>query len=293
MSKILVTGATGRLGNQVVEALLKKTDAANISILVRESSKAAGLQAQGVNILTGDYNDYNSLIAAFAGIDKLYLVSSNDLENRLKQHQNAIGAAKEAGVTHIIYTSFQRKTETPGSALSLVSQSHLDTEVALVSSGLTYTILKHALYTDIIPDFAGSQVLENQTLLFPATEGKTAFATSGDMAAGGAAVLLNDAGKFDNQAIDIAGSQAVSWEEIASMISAITGKQIRYVSPEISAYKQALTQAQVPPVFVNMLAGFAQATAEGEFDSTTGELENLIGRKPVSVAEYLKTVYSK
>jgi NAD(P)H dehydrogenase (quinone) len=293
MSKIMVTGATGRLGKQVVEALLEKTDARNISILVRERSKAEKLQAQGVNVFTGDYNDYGSLVAAFAGIEKLYLVSSNDLQNRLAQHQNVIDAAKEASVKHIIYTSFQRKTETLGSPLSVVSQSHLDTEAAIVASGLTYTILKHALYADIIPDFAGHQVLENQTLLFPAGEGKTAFATSGDMAAGGAAVLLDDSGKFGNRAVDIAGSQVISWAEIAAIISKITDKQIRYVSPEMSSYKEALTQAQVPPVFVNMLAGFAQATAEGEFDGVTGELESLIGREPVSVAEYLKTVYSK
>ncbi|RZK29166.1 MAG: SDR family oxidoreductase [Hymenobacter sp.] len=293
MSKIMVTGATGRLGKQVVEALLEKTDARNISILVRERSKAEKLQAQGVNVFTGDYNNYSSLVAAFTGIEKLYLVSSNDLENRFAQHQNVIDAAKEASVKHIIYTSFQRKTQTPGSPLSVVSQSHLDTEAAIVASGLTYTILKHALYADIIPDFAGHQVLENQTLLFPAGEGKTAFATSGDMAAGGAAVLVDDSGKFGNRAVDIAGSQAVSWAEIAAIISKITDKQIRYVSPEMSSYKEALTQAQVPPVFVNMLAGFAQATAEGEFDGVTGELESLIGREPVSVAEYLRTVYGK
>jgi NAD(P)H dehydrogenase (quinone) len=293
MSKIMVTGATGRLGKQAVEALLEKIDARNISVLVRESSKADKLQAQGVNVFIGDYNDYVSLVAAFAGIEKLYLISSNDLENRLAQHQNVINAAKEASVKHIIYTSFQRKTETPGSSLSVVSQSHLDTEAAIVSSGLTYTILKHALYADIIPDFAGGQLLKNQTLLFPAGQGKTAFATSEDMAAGGAAVLLEDVSRFNNKAIDIAGSQAISWAEIADIISEITGKQIRYLSPEISFYKEALTQAQVPPVFVNMLAGFAQATAEGEFDQVTGELESLIGRKPISAAEYLRTVYGK
>jgi NAD(P)H dehydrogenase (quinone) len=293
MSKILVTGATGRLGKQVVEALLKKTDAQEISVLVRDSSKAVGLQEQGVNILTGNYNDYTSLVTAFTGINKLYLVSSNDLENRSSQHQQVIKAAKEADVKHIVYTSFQRKTDVPGSALSIVSQSHLDTEAALVASGLTYTILKHALYADVIPDFVGSQVLATQTLLFPAGEGKTAFATTGDMAAGGAAVLLDQSGQFNNRAIDIAGSQAVSWEEIAGIISEITGKQIHYSSPEISSYRASLIQAQVPPVFVNMLAGFAQATAEGQFAEVTGELESLIGRKPVSVAQYLKTLYSK
>lgn len=78
-----------------------------------------------------------------------------------------------------------------------------------------------------------------------------------------------------------------------STISHITGKQIHYISPEMSSYKQALTQAQVSPVFVNMLAGFAQATAEGEFEDITAELESLIGHAPVFVNEYLTTVYGK
>ena len=87
MSNILVTGATGSLGGAAVDFLLKRTDASNISVLVRDAAKVADLKAKGVTLLEGDYNDYASLVKAFKGIDKLYFVSSSDIENRNDQHK--------------------------------------------------------------------------------------------------------------------------------------------------------------------------------------------------------------
>ena len=144
---ILVTGATGPLGKAVVESLLKKTPASNITALVRDPAKSEALKEQGVDIRQGDYNNYDSLVKAFTGIDKLYFVSGNDIPNRSTQQANVVRAAKQAGVKHILYTSFQRKNETFSSPIALVAQSHLQTEKALKESGIPYTILKHTLYT--------------------------------------------------------------------------------------------------------------------------------------------------
>ncbi len=105
MSNILVTGATGGLGKAVVEQLLKNGGADQLSVLARDPAKATDLQAQGVHVHKGDYTDYASLLAAFAGVDKLFLVSGNDVHNRVPQHANVIKAATEAGVKHIVYTS--------------------------------------------------------------------------------------------------------------------------------------------------------------------------------------------
>ena len=291
MSNILVTGATGHLGKAVTESLLSKTNAANINILVRDAEKAADFKAKGVNVKVGDYSDYQSLLAAFKGIDKLYLVSGNDIANRDGQQINVINAAKEAGVKQIVYTSFQRKNETASSPISFVAASHLSTEQALKASGLTYTILQHGLYADMIPIFAGQQLLENHTIYLPAGNGKTAYSLRTDQAEAGAVVLLDETGKYDNKSIELAGSEALSWGQIADIIAKITGKPIVYVSPSVEDFTAALTKAGVPAEYVGLFAGFSKAAEEGEFENVNNELETIIGKKPVTVKAYLQAVY--
>ncbi|WP_462267971.1 SDR family oxidoreductase [Mucilaginibacter sp.] len=293
MSTILITGATGQLGAAVADALLKKTNAANLKVLVRDKAKAAVLQKKGVKIAEGDYNDYDSLVAAFTGADKIYFVSGNDLPTRGEQHSNVVKAAIQAGVKHVVYTSTQRKNETGTSPIAFVAQSHLSTEQALKESGLTYTILQHTLYEDLIPLWAGPQVLDNKTIYFPAGEGKAAFALRTDMAEAAAIILLDESEKYHNKAIEISGAEAVSWQQIADDISAITGQPISYVSPSAEEFTAALQQAGVPEEIIQMSAGFAKAIEEGEFSNVNPALEEILGRKPVTVKAYLQGVYGK
>ena len=290
---ILVTGATGPLGSAVVKTLLAKTDAANISILARSEEKAAGLKAQGVKVNIGDYNDYASLVAAFKGVDKVYLVSGNDIPNRIPQHENVINAAKEAGVKHVLYTSTVRKNETSSSPIFFIEAAHLDTENKLKASGLKYTILQHSLYADVIPVFAGDHLLQSHTLAFPAAEGKTTFALREELGEAGANLLLDNSGKYENKSIALTGATGVTWGEIAAAISEITGQQITYVSPDQGDYIEALNKAGVPGIYVQILSGFGEAIKQGEFDEVSPKLETILGRKPAPFTELLKATYGK
>lgn len=291
MSNILVTGATGHLGTAVTESLLAKNGAAGLTVLVRDAAKATAFKEQGITVAVGDYSDKASLLSAFKGIDKIYLVSGNDLLQRAAQHENVIHAAREAGVKHIVYSSFQRKDESGLSPIAEVAASHLNTEALLKTSGLTYTLLQHTLYSDIIPLFAGQQLLETKTIFLPAGKGKTAFALRTDLAEAGANILLDTTGKYDNQAIELTGPESISWEEIAEIISAVTGQQIVYTSPSVEDFTAALTAANVPAAYIGLFAGFSGAIANNEFEVVTTALETLLGRKPVTVAAYLETVY--
>jgi len=293
MSKILVTGATGQLGAAVTESLLKQTDAANVSILVRDAEKAAAFKAKGVNVLIGDYDNYPSLVAALLGIDKLYLVSGNDIVNRAAQQEKVIKAAKEAGVKHILYTSFQRKQEVEKSAIEMIATSHIQTEEHLKASGLTYTLLQHGLYADIIPLFAGGQLLETKSIYLPAGSGKASYALRTDLAEAGAIILLDETGKFDNKEIELTGITAVSWEEIATNISSIVGENITYTSPSADEFKTVLTNAGVPAEYIGLFSAFSLAIGAGEFDEATDDLESILGRKPATVQSYLESVYAK
>ncbi|HEY0245754.1 MAG TPA: SDR family oxidoreductase [Mucilaginibacter sp.] len=293
MSNILVTGATGHLGKAVTESLLKKTNAANISILVRDAAKASAFKTQGINVLVGDYDNYDSLVAAFKGIDKIYMVSGNDIANRIQQQDNVVNAAKEAGVKSIAYTSFQRKNETESSPIAFIAAGHLNTEAKLKASGLTYTILEHGIYADMIPIFAGEKLLENKTIYLPAGDGKTAYALRTDQAEAGANVLLDETGKYANKRLTLVGSEALSWSEIAAIITQVTGQEIAYVSPSAEEFTNTLTKAGVPAEYIGLFASFSTAAKQGEFESVTGDLEILLNRKPVTVAAYLQSVYAK
>jgi NAD(P)H dehydrogenase (quinone) len=291
MSNILVTGATGYLGKAVTESLLKKTGAANVHVLVRNAVKAAELAAKGLTVHVGSYDDYASLLSAFKNIDKVYMVSGNELDKRIQQQDNVVNAAKEAGVKHIVYTSFQRKNETASSPISFVGESHLNTETKIKASGITYTILQHGIYADMIPIFAGPQLLENFTIYLPAGEGKTAYALRTDQAEAGANILLDETGKYDNKSLEFAGPEAVTWGQVAEMIKNITGKPIVYVSPAADEFRANLTKAGVPAEIIGLTIGFSHAAEEGEFANISNEMEAVLGHKPVTVEAYLQSVY--
>lgn len=289
MSKLLITGATGHLGKLVVELLAKKQPVSSIAVLVRDSEKAKEFTAKGIEARIGDFNDYASLVTAFRGIDKLYFVSSNDIANREKQHENVVNAAKEAGVGHVIYTSFARKNETETSPITFVAKSHLHTEKLLKASGVSYTILKHALYTDIIPMFIGDKVLETGVIFQPAGEGKSSFVTRQDFAELAVAVLTTPG--HENKEYEAVNTEAVSYQDVADILTEITGKKISYVAPTAEVFTAELTKAGVPGEVVGLLTGFNQGIAQGEFADTDATLERLIGRRPTSVKAYLQQVY--
>jgi NAD(P)H dehydrogenase (quinone) len=291
MKHILVTGATGSLGMGVVTNLLAKTSAKNVHALARSEEKAAPLKAKGVDVRIGDYDDYDSLLNAFKGIETLYMVSGTDVSKRIAQQDNVVNAALQAGVSHIVYTSYQRKTESPDSPIRAVAAGHLNTEAKLKGSGITYTILRHGTYAEMIPVFAGSDVLGKHLIYVPAGNGKTSFVLRHDLAEAGAIVLLDETGKYDNQSLELTGPKALSWGEVADMIGSITHLPIKYVSPSEDEYKKVATDAGVPVGYVDLFANFSKVIKAGECDTTTGTLDEVLGHKASAVETFLRAVY--
>lgn len=289
MKKILITGATGQLGKEVVNALLKKTDTMAISVLVRDAAKAEDLKAKGIDVRVGSYDDEASLVKAFKGIDTLYFVSSSEIANRSRQHENVVKAAKDAQVKHVVYTSFQRRNETASSPIAAVSAGHLAAEEALKKSGMAYTILKHGLYMDMLPIFLGEKILESGQIYQPAGDGKTAYILRKDLAEAGAAILSTEG--HENKIYEAYSGTTYSYPEIAKIIGSISGREISYVSPTADDYIKTLTAAGVPMEYAGMFAGFGEATRQGEFADTSNFIETILGRKPVTIEEYLKEVY--
>lgn len=287
---ILITGATGGLGNATIQSLLAKGVQPNeITALVRNENKAADLKNKGVQIKVGDYNDYGSLKAALTGVDKLLLISSNEMVDRLIQHKNVINAAKENGVRHIVYTGIDIRgfEET---AIPHVSHIHRDTTNYLDEAGIPYTLLNDNLYADVIPMFVGEKVFE-EGIFFPAGDGKTPFVPRADIGEAAAAVLTTPG--HENKAYAIAADTAYSFEELAGMLSEISGKVVKYHKPDTNTYIETLVKAGVPKESASFLASFGTAIANGELDTDRSDLEKLLGRKPTPLKEFLRITYAR
>lgn len=289
LMKILVTGASGQFGTATIHFLLSKIPANDIIALVREEQKATNLRTKGIEIKVGNYDDNASLVAAMKGVDKVLLISGNEMAIRQKQHINVINAAKECGVKHLVYTSFLRKNETKTSPLGAFSKSHIETEKAIIESGITYTIMLNSLYADILPMFFGPQVLEAGIFL-PTEDGMAAYATKSNMAEA-AANILSGIG-HENKKYIIANTENYSMDDAAEILSEIKGEEVEYASPANKDYVEALVNAGFPQQMANSLVGFCEAIKQGEFETETTDLEDLLGRKPTSLNEYFETIYS-
>jgi NAD(P)H dehydrogenase (quinone) len=291
MKNILVTGATGALGTGVITTLLSKTSAKYVYALARSEEKTAPLKELGVNVRIGDYDDYESLLNAFEGIETLYMVSNTDVSKRITQQDNVVNAALKAGVSRIVYTSYQRKTESEDSPIRAVAAGHLNTEAKLKESGITYTILKHGTYTEMIPVFAGNDVLTKHLIYVPAGDGKTSFVSRNELAEAGAIILLDETGKYDNRSLDLTGPKALSWGDVADIMGSITNLPIKYVSPSKDEYRKVALEAGVPAGYVDLFANFGETTKADEFATVTSTLENVLEHKVTAVETSLNEIY--
>jgi NAD(P)H dehydrogenase (quinone) len=287
MSKILVTGATGQLGTIIVNHLLQQLPADSITVLVRDENKAVALKEKGVNLKLGDYHNTPSMVEAMKGIDKVLLISSSDFNDRIRQHKNAINAAKEAGVKHIHYTgvTMNNPDESP---LKPLLGDHAETEAYIKESGLTYTFLQNSLYAEIIPMFLGSNVLETGAF-FAGGEGKVAFAARKDLGEAIAAVLASDG--HENKTYHLTNTVASSFRDVATELSALSGKTVNYVSPEPAAFEEALKQFGLPEEIVMMSVLFAAGIKNNDFNFTDDTLERFLGRKQTDLTTFLKETY--
>ncbi|WP_336070507.1 SDR family oxidoreductase [Mesoflavibacter sp. CH_XMU1404-2] len=287
---ILVTGATGEYGTHAINSLLEKgVEPSNISALVRSEEKGKALKEKGLNIKIGDYNDYNSLVEAFKGVDKLLFVSGSEIGTREAQHKNVVNAAKEAGVDFIAYTSFIRNVDAKDSAIEFLQDTHQKTEQWIKDSGIDYAILQNGLYLDILPMFLGENVLEDGILL-PAEDGKSNSVLRAELAEAAAHVLTTSGHK--NQTYPLVNNEAVTYQEVANQLSSIKGETVNYTSPKPDTYQIILKENNVPEEYIGMLTSFSVAQAKGELQLENNTLEQFLGRKPKTAQQFISEIYS-
>jgi len=273
---IVVTGATGKLGRHVVESLLERgLPASEITAVGRSTDRIGDLAARGVNVVAANYHDAASLDAAFAGADKVLLVSSSDFDDRAGQHRTAIEAAALAGIGHLVYTSAPKATTTS----MLLAADHRATEEAIAASGLTSTILRNGWY------------VENYTAQLPtylehgmvgaAGDGKVSIALRSDLAEAAAVVLTTDG--HEGTVYEL-GGDAVTLPELAAIISDVTGQTVTYTDVPVETFAGILVGAGLPEPVAGIFADVDRSISEGELYVDPTDLATLLGRPATPAA---------
>ncbi|WP_212024451.1 SDR family oxidoreductase [Citrobacter portucalensis] len=280
---IAITGATGQLGQYVIESLLKTVPASQIVAIVRNPAKATALSQQGITVRQADYSDEAALTAALQGIDKLLLISSSEVGQRAPQHRNVVNAAKAAHVKFIAYTSLLHADTSP---LGLADE-HVATEKMLSESGIAYALLRNGWYTENYLASAPA-ALEHGVFIGAAGEGKIASATRADYAAAAARVISEDghAGKT----YELAGDAGWTLSQLAAELAKQSGKKVVYQNLSEADFAAALKGVGLPAGLADMLADSDTGASKGGLFDDSHTLSKLIGRPTTSLADSVKGI---
>jgi len=276
---IVVTGATGHLGRLIVTSLLDRGVPADQIVAVgRDVDRLAGLAERGVVTQRADYDDAESLQAAFAGAEKLMFVSGSEVGKRVVQHGNVVTAARAAGVGLVVYTSIAHADT---SSLVLAAE-HRATEQLILDSGLPHVFLRNSWY------------LENYTAQLPtylahgvagaARDGRVSAATRADYAEAAAVVLTTEG--HTNRVYELGGAP-FTMTELAAEVSRQTGNTVSYLDLPVDKLTELLVAAGVPEGYAAVLADGDRGLAQGELE-VGDDLAKLLGRTPTTLAEAIR-----
>ncbi len=282
----LVTGASGHFGKLALNALLaaQKIPASQIIATTRKPDTLADFAAKGVTVRAADFDDEAGLVKAFAGANRLLLISTDALDRpgrRLEQHTKAVAAAAKAGVKHIVYTSMPN----PETSAVAFAPDHLGTEKAIAASTIPgHTILRNNWYMENL-FYAIPSALKSGSWYTAAGQGKIAYAARADLAAAAAAALASK--ETAKKTYTLAGAEGFTADEVAALVAKATGKPLAAVHVPLEAIVQGMVGHGFPEPVAKVFASFDTATARGDLAGTTGDIKALTGRSPQSFATWL------
>ncbi|BCL32972.1 NmrA family transcriptional regulator [Streptomyces aurantiacus] len=285
---IIVTGATGQLGRQVVERLLTRVPADRVGVSVRDPEKAKAFADRGVRVRQGSFTDPAGLAHAFEGATQVLIVSVDKMgEEAVRQHRAAIDGAVAAGARRILYTSHM------GAAASShfePCRDHAATEEALRASGVPFTSLRNGFYATSAMQFLGGALQSGQIVL-PA-DGPVSWTAHADLAEAAAAVLA-DEGRFDGPTPPLTAGQALTFDDIARVATEATGRTFTRSTATDDGFRQQLVGHGVPAETANQLLGVFAAGRAGEFATVDPTLAALLGREPITLGTVLREQLSE
>lgn len=278
--KILVTGATGKLGSKVVESLLKSVPASDLVVSVRNPEKAEGLRTRGVEVRQGDFDRPETLDIAFEGIDRLLIISADgDNETRIQQHANAVQAADRAGIKFIAYTSLANATESK----NLMAPPHVATEAAIIKTGIPYSFLRNNWYLENeIGSIQGA--IAGSPWVTSAGQGKVGWALQQDYADAAAAVLLGNG--HENTLYELSGP-LLTQEELASALGNVLGKEIPVQQVSDEKYVEIMKGLGLPDFVLPIVVGIQESIRNGSLEVKSNDFEKILGRPVTPINDAL------
>jgi NAD(P)H dehydrogenase (quinone) len=282
--RIVITGASGQLGRLTTAAALERVAPSDLILVTRQPDALADLAAGGATVRAGDFDRPETLPAAFAGGEKLLLISTDTIGTRVPQHRAAIDAAVAAGVRSVAYTSIVNPSD---SNPAVVAAEHRATEELLRASGLAWTFLRNGIYADLLAHDAAA-ALASGKLLTNAGDGRSAYVAREDCAAAAAVVLTTDG--HDGKTYDITGSEPLGADDLAALYTEIGGAPVETVRLDDAAWVAAMIEhAGMPEPGAQAYATFGTATRHGYAATQSPTFEALTGRAPKSVRAVLES----
>jgi NAD(P)H dehydrogenase (quinone) len=280
--RVIVTGASGKLGRLAVEQLLDRLSPADLILVTRRPHALADLAERGVEVRRGDFSEPASLPEAFAGGHRMLLISVMDVGDRVNQHRAAIEAAAAAGVQRVAYTSLTNPV--PDHPTGDLVGEHRQTEELLHDSGLAWTVLRNGPYAELqVP--LGAIAVTYGKLVTNAGDGRIAPISRADCAVAAATVLTSDG--HEGQTYEITGPEALSQLDIAKLLTDVSGRPVQVIQSRDRRLLWGLTRLGTPKAVARSIVDLGAATREGYFDVVDPAFQTIVGRPPRTLREIL------
>jgi NAD(P)H dehydrogenase (quinone) len=274
---VVVTGVTGGLGGRVARRLAER--GMGQRLVARDPGRAPELA--GAQVAAGSYDDRDSLRRAFAGAHTLFMVSASEDPDRLRLHANVVGAATDAGVERVVYTSFFGAA--PDCSFTF-GRDHWHTEELIKGSGLRFTMLRDNLYLDFLPLMVGA----DGVIRGPAGDGRVAAVARDDIADVAAAVLLEGGDRHDGRSYDLTGPEALTMAEVAQRLSELAGRTITYHPETLEEAYASRASYGAPDWEVDGWVTTYVAIANGELEAVSGDVAAVAGHPPMGLDDFLR-----
>jgi NAD(P)H dehydrogenase (quinone) len=269
-----------------VETLLKSVPANQMAVSVRNPEKAEGLRTRGVDVRQGDFDQPQNLDIAFAGIDRLLIISADgDNETRIRQHTNAVAAAERAGVKFIAYTSLANATE----STNLMAPPHVATEAAIIKTGIPYSFLRNNWYLE--NEIGGIQgALAGAPWVTSAGTGRVGWALQQDYADAAAEVLIGNG--HENTVYELS-APLLTQEDLASDLSTVIGKEIPVQQVSDETYAEIMKGAGLPDFVIPIVVGIQESIRNGSLEVESNDFEKVLGRPLTPISEALTQIVNE
>jgi uncharacterized protein YbjT (DUF2867 family) len=290
--RILVTGATGTVGSEVVKQLVSSftssssLDQSVIRAAVHSQNKADKFSQYGeiVETVDMDYNKPETIEAALHKVDKLFLLALPSL-NMTDISSKVIREAKKNGVQSIVKLSVFGADAEPG---IIIGRLHRQEEKIIEESGIPYTFLRSSAFMQNFVNYFGYNIKAQNAIYLPAGEGKVSFVDARDVAAAAAKLLSENNRKHDNKAYVITGPEALSYSQVTEIISKEIGRKISYIDTEEEDARKAMESMGVEDWLIDAILEDFYNTKVGNRSKTTNAVEQILGRKPTSFAQFVR-----